>query len=69
MRKIGDFYEIDFHLQVAPELSVEQGHEIARAVKRLQQQHPEVWCLSIEPARPEHLQARGISDGLPSKIR
>ena len=65
VRKVGDVYEVDFHLQVAPELSVEQGHDIARDVKRhMLQQHPEVWrvLIHIEPANSEHLQRRGISD-------
>lgn len=64
VRSVGDVYEVDFHLQVDPNLSVEQGHAIARDVKyRLLEQHPEVWkvLIHIEPANDEHLQARGIS--------
>ncbi|MGB0416255.1 MAG: cation diffusion facilitator family transporter [Coraliomargarita sp.] len=65
VRKVGDVYEVDFHLQVAPDLSVERGHDIARDVKRrMLEQHPEVWhvLIHIEPANNEHLQDRGISD-------
>lgn len=65
VRRVGDVYEIDLHLQVDPELTVEQGHAIAREVKqRLLAQHPEVWkvLVHIEPANEEHLQQKGISD-------
>lgn len=69
VRKVGDVYEVDFHLQVAPEISVEQGHDIARDVKhRMLQKHPEVWrvLVHIEPANTEHLNDRGISDSATS---
>lgn len=64
VRAIGDVYEVDLHLQVDPNLTVDEGHAIARAVKhRLLEQHPEVWkvLIHIEPADDVHLQARGIS--------
>ncbi len=65
VRRVGDVYEVDLHLQVEPELTVDQGHAIAREVKqRLLAQHPEVWkvLVHIEPADEEHLQQKGISD-------
>ena len=65
VRKIGDVYEVDFHLQVSPELSVEAGHAIAKAVKeRLLEAHSEVWrvLIHIEPANPIHILERGVSD-------
>ena len=64
VRKVGDVYEVDFHLQVSPSLSVEAGHEIAKAVKeRLLKAHPEVWrvLIHIEPAHTVHLKERGVS--------
>ncbi|MGC6455310.1 MAG: cation diffusion facilitator family transporter [Coraliomargaritaceae bacterium] len=64
VRKVGDVYEVDFHLQVSPELTVEAGHSIAKAVKeRLLAAHPEVWrvLIHIEPANTVHLLDRGVS--------
>ncbi len=64
VRKSGDVYEVDFHLQVSPELTVEAGHAIAAKVKqRLLEAHPEVWrvLIHIEPANPAHLMERGVS--------
>tara|TARA_A100001015_G_scaffold86956_1_gene96673 strand:+ start:10503 stop:11501 length:999 start_codon:yes stop_codon:yes gene_type:complete len=63
VRKLGDVYEVDFHLQVSPELTVEAGHAIATAVKkRLLEAHPEVWrvLIHIEPANTKHLLERGV---------
>jgi len=65
VRRVGDVYEIDLHLQVDPKITVEQGHQIAREVKlRLREQHPEVSkvLVHVEPANAEHLFKRGISD-------
>lgn len=65
VRKVGDVYEVDLHLQVLASLSVEQGHAVAEAVKeRMQSKHPEIWniLVHVEPAIGPHLQARGISD-------
>ncbi|MFT6059544.1 MAG: cation diffusion facilitator family transporter [Lentimonas sp.] len=64
VRRVGDVYEIDLHLQVGPKITVEKGHQIAREVKlRLCEQHPEVSkvLVHVEPANPEHLLKRGIS--------
>jgi len=65
VRRVGDVYEIDLHLQVDPRITVEMGHQIAREVKlRLREQHPEVSkvLVHVEPANAEHLLKRGISD-------
>jgi cation diffusion facilitator family transporter len=64
VRRIGDFYEIDLHLQVDPAISVEEGHSIARSVKeRMRAQHPEVSTvlIHVEPANQEHIRNRGLS--------
>ncbi len=68
VRRVGDVYEIDLHLQVDPGITVEQGHQIAREVKaRLREQHPEVSkvLVHVEPANGEHIMMRGISDAGP----
>ncbi|MGB1127369.1 MAG: cation diffusion facilitator family transporter [Opitutales bacterium] len=64
VRRIGDVFEIDLHLQVDPTLTVERGHAIARAVKQsLQTKHPEVTkvLIHVEPATEGHILDRGIS--------
>lgn len=65
VRRVGDVYEIDLHLQVDPRITVEEGHQVAREVKlRLREQHPEVSkvLVHVEPANADHLLKRGISD-------
>jgi cation diffusion facilitator family transporter len=65
VRRVGDVYEIDLHLQVDPQISVEEGHQIARNVKRrLLEKHTEVSkvLVHLEPANEEHIMERGISD-------
>ena len=65
VRRVGDVFEIDLHLQVDPQLTVEKGHEIAKEVKvGLQARHPEVSkvLVHVEPANTEHIIKRGISD-------
>jgi cation diffusion facilitator family transporter len=64
VRRVGDLYEIDLHLQVDPTISVESGHAIARAVKsRMFEKHPEVSTvlIHVEPANREHIMNRGLS--------
>jgi len=64
VRRVGDLYEVDLHLQVDPEISVEQGHSIARAVKRrMREKHPEISkvLVHVEPANREHIMNRGLS--------
>lgn len=65
VRRVGDFYELDLHLQVDPEISVDAGHAIARDVKRrMLEQHPEVTkvLIHVEPAYAEHVKESGIHD-------
>ena len=65
VRMIGDFYEVDLHLQVNPDCTVEVGHEIAKEVKeRIRRNHPEVAkvLVHVEPAQYPHLKDTGISD-------
>lgn len=66
VRKIGDMFEVDFHLQVDPNLTVEQGHQIASDVKRnILKDHTEAYnvLIHIEPANNYHLKkAKGIFD-------
>lgn len=64
VRRVGDLFEVDLHLQVDPEISVEQGHAIAKAVKRqMREKHPEVSkvLVHVEPANREHIMNRGLS--------
>lgn len=63
-RHVGDMIEVDLHLLVPPELTVQQGHDIARRVKdEMLMRHPEVInvLIHIEPALPEHRHERGIA--------
>ena len=65
VRRVGDVYEVDLHLQVDPKVTVDRGHQIARDVKlRLLKQHPEVSkvLVHVEPADEDHIMKRGISD-------
>ena len=69
VRRVGDFYEVDLHLQVDPEISVEKGHAIAREVKQTMcEKHPEISkvLVHVEPALREHIMNRGISGKDPS---
>ena len=71
VRRVGDLYEVDLHLQVDPGISVEAGHAIARAVKqRMCEKHPEVIkvLVHVEPANREHIMNRGLS-GTDDSIR
>ncbi len=64
-RRVGDMIEVDFHLQVSGDISVEAGHEIATKVKaELLSRHPEVLeaLIHVEPDSPHHLGKRvGVS--------
>jgi cation diffusion facilitator family transporter len=65
VRRVGDVFEVDLHLQVDPELTVEKGHQIAKEVKmRLKGRHPEISkvLVHVEPANHEHIIERGISE-------
>lgn len=64
-RRVGDMVEIDLHLQVDPNLTVQAGHEVARTVKRnILEKHPEVLdvLIHIEPALPQHRKDLGVHD-------
>ncbi len=64
-RRTGDSFEVDFHLQVDPGLSVKEGHDVAKKVKNdILSTHPEVLhvLVHVEPATDEHIRQRGISD-------
>lgn len=63
-RRVGDRFEVDLHLQVDENLTIREGHEIARQVKQaMMNRHPEVndVLIHLEPADAERLQAKGIS--------
>ena len=72
VRRVGDLYEVDLHLQVDPEIPVEAGHAIARAVKRrMCEKHPEVSkvLVHVEPANKEHIMNRGLSGSGDSDLK
>jgi cation diffusion facilitator family transporter len=65
VRRVGDLFEVDLHLQVDRHLSVEEGHDIARKVKKtILEHHPEVIevLIHLEPAVAEHLKDKGVHD-------
>jgi cation diffusion facilitator family transporter len=67
-RRVGDVYEVDLHLQVEPDLTVEAGHDIASGVKRaILKRHPEVFevLIHLEPASRGHLKREGVYDEKP----
>jgi cation diffusion facilitator family transporter len=56
MRKMGLYYVADMHLEVAPTMTVFEGHEIAHGVKEaVRAELPQIVELTIhvEPARPD----------------
>jgi len=64
-RRVGDFFEVDMHLQVEPGTTVEEGHIIASKVKQnIIKQHPEVIdvLVHIEPAIDRHLKESGVHE-------
>lgn len=71
VRRVGDVFEVDLHLQVASDLTVAHGHNIARDVKaRLQKKHPEISkvLIHVEPAVKAHLLERGLHGADPSEL-
>jgi cation diffusion facilitator family transporter len=65
MRKMGLYYVADMHLEVAPTMTVFEGHEIAHRVKEaVQAAMPQIVELTIhiEPARPGTRPAREVRD-------
>lgn len=67
VRRIGDCLEADLHIQVDPDLTVLQSHEIAGQVREeILRRHPEVVdvLVHVEPAAGRHLKKRGVSDSV-----
>lgn len=61
-RRLGERFEIDFHLQVAETATVAEGHAIAGRIKAdILQSHPEVVSVlvHVEPDMPEHRKQDG----------
>jgi cation diffusion facilitator family transporter len=61
-RRLGDRFEVDFHLQVAETATVAEGHAIAGRIKAdILRSHPEVIAVlvHVEPDHPEHLKPDG----------
>lgn len=64
-RRTGDWIEVDLHLLVDPEMTVEEGHRVARRVKEnIIATHPEVVSVlvHVEPFVPEQDTRKGIAD-------
>jgi cation diffusion facilitator family transporter len=63
-RRLGDRFEVDFHLQVDPGCSVREGHAIAGKVKAdILATHPEVLAIlvHVEPDEDANLRSEGHS--------
>lgn len=61
-RRLGDRYEIDFHIQVTETATVAEGHAIASRIKAdILGSHPEVVSvlIHVEPDVPEHRKQDG----------
>ena len=61
-RRLGDRFEVDFHLQVAETATVAEGHAIAGRIKAdILKSHPEVVSVlvHVEPDAPEHRKQDG----------
>ena len=61
-RRLGDRFEVDFHLQVAETATVAEGHAIAGRIKAdILRSHPEVISelVHVEPDMPEHRKQDG----------
>jgi cation diffusion facilitator family transporter len=57
VRKSGVFYFVDFHINVEPEITVREGHEIAHRVEeKLRSAHPNMrMIIHVEPHEPSHV--------------
>ena len=63
-RYSGDKLDVDLHLQVQPDLTVAEGHEIASSVRQnILDRHKEVIdvLIHVEPAQGGHLDESGVS--------
>jgi cation diffusion facilitator family transporter len=61
-RRLGDRFEVDFHLQVTETATVAEGHAIAGRIKAdILKSHPEVVSVlvHVEPDMPEHRKRDG----------
>lgn len=61
-RRLGDRFEVDFHLQVVESATVAEGHAIAGRIKAdILRSHPEVVSVlvHVEPDAPEHRKQDG----------
>ncbi len=66
-RRLGDRFEVDFHLQVAETATVAEGHAIAGRIKAdILESHPEVVSVlvHVEPDMPQHRKREGHHGGL-----
>jgi cation diffusion facilitator family transporter len=64
-RRMGDCIEVDLHLLVDPQISVQEGHRIAWEVKHnIMKKHPEVLnvLVHVEPYLPEYVGEKGLWD-------
>lgn len=65
VRRVGDLLEVDLHLQVDPNMTVEESHAVASQVKQnILKQHANVYnvLVHVEPATKPHLKEKGISE-------
>lgn len=65
IRRIGQLLEVDLHLQLPKDFTVEKGHQIASEVRsKILQAHPQVVevLIHVEPATPDHLKQIGVND-------
>lgn len=65
VRQLGDMFEVDLHLQIDSQKTVEEGHAIASEVKKnILERHDDIIdvLIHIEPASPKHIKSQGISD-------
>jgi len=65
-RRLGDRFEVDFHLQVAETATVAEGHAIAGRIKAdILKSHPEVVSVlvHVEPDMPQHRKREGHHGG------
>jgi len=65
-RRLGDRFEVDFHLQVAETATVAEGHAIAGRIKAdILRSHPEVVSVlvHVEPDMSQHCKREGHHGG------
>lgn len=70
-RRVGDFLEVDLHVQVEARQNIHDAHEIGKEVRaKIINDHPEVVdvLVHLEPAVEETLVRKGISDFDPTHM-